>query len=190
MNKITQEKVAMAVNSAIENENLMNKTAAACFGFSACYLSMIKRPNQYEHCPAKAWKVMQEWMYSGKPLKGYKVPVKEEGVSEGAKNFLKDRAEMNELEESVGSQMKGGGNVSIATPDTTKQRLKKQEERRSKKLLKPIFSRPGDPDYLNHIARAVEESPVPLLKSGSKILTPDLVQKIVLEVEIHLSIKQ
>jgi hypothetical protein len=72
MNEMTKERIAVAVIKAMEDEKLMNKEAAVHFGFSACYLSMIRNPSQYEHCPAKAWEAMRTWMYSGKKLKEYK----------------------------------------------------------------------------------------------------------------------
>jgi hypothetical protein len=75
MNSLTRQKVADAVAIALDSEKLLIKEIAYTFGFHPNYLGTLRR--NPDEVPESTMKALQTWMYSGKPLKGYKVVVEE-----------------------------------------------------------------------------------------------------------------
>ena len=172
MNKITQEKISIAVSNAIDDEELYLKEAADILGVNKLYFTYLRNDKYWEIISQRAWNVFQEWMYTGKKLKGYKPSA----------DLLKEEPEQTDPEpekKDIYSDLRK------AKPGVIAARKEEIEEKKQKEeKAKPTFIGPYDPEYLSHLAKAAEES-VPY-----KVLTPDLVQKIILEVEVHLSIKQ
>ena len=82
MNKFTKENVSIAVKNAINAEKLMNKDVAEIFGVSAANMSYLGNEKYWPKIPHKLWNDFQTWMYSGKKLKGYVVPVEDKVTQE------------------------------------------------------------------------------------------------------------
>jgi hypothetical protein len=79
MNNLTKERVAGKVLAAIEAEGLMNKEVAEIFNTDAASMSHLKRPEHYKLISTRVWDIMHDWDITGKPIRGYKAPVKEPG---------------------------------------------------------------------------------------------------------------
>jgi hypothetical protein len=171
MNRITQEKISIAVINAIDDEDLYFKEVANILHVPRYCFTLLKNDKYWDKISKEAWKVFQEWMYSGKKLKGYKPSA----------DLLKEEPEQTDPEpekKDIYSDLRK------AKPGVIKAGKEEIEKKKQEEEENPTFIGPYDPEYLSHLAKAAEES-VP-----DKVLTPDLVQKIILEVEVRLSIKQ
>ncbi len=71
MKNETMQKIAAKVLLHMEIEKLMNTEAGKLLDINPAYLSMIKRPEQYDKCPMKAWRKMHVWYHSGSNLRDY-----------------------------------------------------------------------------------------------------------------------
>ena len=65
------QKIANKVIFQMEVEKLMNTEAGKLLDINPLYLSMIKKPEQYDRCPMKAWRKMHVWYHSGSTLRDY-----------------------------------------------------------------------------------------------------------------------
>ena len=71
MNNKTMQRIADKVLLQMEIEKLMNVETGKLLDINPAYLSMIKRPDQYDKCPMKAWRKMHVWYHSGSNLRDY-----------------------------------------------------------------------------------------------------------------------
>lgn len=65
------QKIAEKVLLQMEMEKLMNTETGKLLDINPVYLSFIKRPDQYDKCPMKAWRKMHVWYHSGSNLRDY-----------------------------------------------------------------------------------------------------------------------
>lgn len=71
MNSHIMEKIAEKVLFQMDVEKLMNVEAAKKLDINPAYLSMIKKPDQYNKMPMKAWRKLHVWYHSGSSLRDY-----------------------------------------------------------------------------------------------------------------------
>lgn len=71
MNNKTMQRIADKVLLQMEIEKLMNTEAGKLLDINPGYLSIIKKPDQYDKCPMKAWRKMHVWYHSGSNLRDY-----------------------------------------------------------------------------------------------------------------------
>lgn len=71
MRNETMQKIAEKVLFQMDVEKLMNTEAGKLLDINPVYLSFIKRPEQYDKCPMKAWRKMHVWYHSGSNLRDY-----------------------------------------------------------------------------------------------------------------------
>lgn len=97
MNKITQEKIALAINNALDDEDLYYKEAADILQISRNYFSLLKNDKYWDKISQEAWKAFQTWMYSGKKLKEFRrsvdpqpVPVEQEDPEPDIDKFRRE----------------------------------------------------------------------------------------------------
>lgn len=79
---MNKETISIAVRSAIQDEKLMNKEVAKTFDTSHVFFTYLKNEKYWDKIPMDLWADLRTWMYSGKKLKGYKVPEKNEPESD------------------------------------------------------------------------------------------------------------
>jgi hypothetical protein len=71
MKNETMQKIAEKVLMHMEMEKLMNTEVGKLLDINPAYLSLIKRRDQYDKCPMKAWRKMHVWYHSGSNLRDY-----------------------------------------------------------------------------------------------------------------------
>jgi hypothetical protein len=71
MNNKTMQRIAEKVLLQMESEKLMNVETGKLLDINPGYLSIIKKPDQYDKCPMKAWRKMHVWYNSGSSLRDY-----------------------------------------------------------------------------------------------------------------------
>lgn len=62
------QRIAEKVLLQMEIEKLMNVETGKLLDINPGYLSMIKKPDQYDKCPMKAWRKIHDWYNSGMTL--------------------------------------------------------------------------------------------------------------------------
>jgi hypothetical protein len=71
MNDIFKANVKAKIEKAMEKEGLNQATTAKCIGIAACYVSMIKNPENWDKVPVAAWVIANKWVNSGQGLMEY-----------------------------------------------------------------------------------------------------------------------
>jgi len=72
LNEITKERIATKVVEAINKTDLRHVQIALRLGIEVInYISMIKRPNQYNKIPAYAWEKFRDFVNSGETIESY-----------------------------------------------------------------------------------------------------------------------
>lgn len=71
MNDIFKANVKAKIEKAMEKEGLNQATTAKCIGIAACYVSLIKNPENWDKVPVAAWVIANKWVNSGQGLMEY-----------------------------------------------------------------------------------------------------------------------
>jgi hypothetical protein len=174
MNNVTKEKVSAAVIKAMSDEKMMNKDVAEVFEFSPTYVSMIKKEDQWNDCPAHAWIKMQTWMYSGRKLKGYKPAPGE--------------VTLTKPEESK--------DIAMAAPEDKKPKfigVDMADKISNSTSVKKIVERVMDEPPVSPRKADNDDQLIKLLNESNKIIVPvpaeDLRKKVIVDIEIRVSFK-
>ena len=71
MNNTAKQCISDKLIKAMTEENLKANDVGKIFNFSPCYVSMMKKPKQWDKCSKHSWEAVQKWTNSGVTLLEY-----------------------------------------------------------------------------------------------------------------------